>query len=164
MHSNEEIQGKNIRKKSKKLFDFWEFRKNFGFRFSCGMFLGSWINFWAAWTLARHWYLLYLRLSRVFPGHRFGRSEITKSKLQKTQETQKTPWMQNTWAVTKEYFWRHGDHAKGIGTMPKAWRPCQRLGDHTAGMDTMPKAFKPCQRLGDHTACMDTMPKAWRPS
>ena len=34
-------QERHSRKKSKKLFDFWEFQRNFGFRFSFGMFLGS---------------------------------------------------------------------------------------------------------------------------
>ena len=50
-----EICFEYIRKKSKKLFDFWEFRRNFGFRFSCGAFLGSWINFRAERGSARPW-------------------------------------------------------------------------------------------------------------
>ena len=36
-----------------------------------------------------------LGLSRVFPGHRFGRSEISKSKLQKLLQMQKMQKMQN---------------------------------------------------------------------
>ena len=46
-------KGVAYRKKSKKLFDFWEFRRNCGFRFSCEAFLGSWINFRAERGSAR---------------------------------------------------------------------------------------------------------------
>ena len=48
--------------------------------------------------------------SGVFPGHRFGRSKIAKSKLQRTLQTPKTPKMQNV--------------SGNKGVVLEAWRPC----------------------------------------
>ena len=39
---------------------------------------------------------------------------------------------------------RHGDHAKGMETMPKAWEPCQGHRDHAEGMGTIPRAKRLC--------------------
>ena len=73
-----------------------------------------------------------------------------------------------------------GDHAKDMGSMPKAWGhvkgmgACQRhgdhakgMGDHAKGMGTMLKGMGLCQRHGDHAKNMGpfqrhgTMSKAW---
>ena len=59
---------------------------------------------------------------------------------------------------------RHGDHAMGMETMPKAWRPCQMHGDPAKGMDIIPKAWSPCLWLdlhGDQAKGRETMLKVW---
>ena len=107
----------------------------------------------------------------VLRGHCFARSKIAKSKLQKNGQLsmQKTPVRE----LINEQCRSHGDHAKGMEAMAKAWRPCQGHRNHVKGMVTMrkecyyakgmeimPKARRPCQRHGDHAISIVTMLKA----
>ena len=88
-------------------------------------------------------YPLHLGPSRLFPGHRFGSRVKVAKNAKNAKNAENAKYVSSNKGVFLEAwrpYRRHGDHAKGIGTMPKAWGPYRRRGDHAEGMGTMPKA------------------------
>ena len=103
-----------------------------------------------------HAYAHRLGASTAFPGHPFGRSKMPKSqKMAKNAENARNA------NSTNEYGCGIGHQVKGMETISKAGRPCQRLGDHAKGVEIIPQASIPCQRHEDHPKGMEIIPKVW---